>query len=58
MGKVGAAALLAIVYQRYSDDVAKGTLSMRNPGGYFPVDGSPCPRTRNRPRKPNSDGDG
>ena len=34
MGKVEAAAVLVIIYQRYSDDVAKGALS-RNSGGYF-----------------------
>ena len=46
MGKVEAAAVLVIIYQRYSDDVAKGTLSIRNSGWLLPVDGSPCPHER------------
>ena len=35
LGPVGAAAVLAIVYQRYSDDVAAGHNALRDPGGYF-----------------------
>ena len=54
LGKVEAAAVLAIIYQRYSDDVAKGTLSIRNSGGYFRSMARRAPTNVKSTSKPNS----